>query len=87
MIPKSYKASCYYGSGTRWCTTNKDSDNYYKRYTEAGTLIYYINKKENQSNDWYKTAFFINNDGDSQAFDAPDRPTSIKDASENLGNN
>ena len=87
MIPKSYKASCYYGSGTKWCTTNKDSDNYYKRYTETGTLIYYINKKENQSNDWYKAAFFIDKSGESQAFDAPDRPTSIKDASENLGNN
>jgi len=87
MIPKSYKASCYYGSGTKWCTTNKDSDNYYKRYTENGTLIYYINKKENKSNDWYKAAFFINRDGEAQAFDAPDRPTTIKDASVNLGSN
>ena len=44
--PLSHESSCYYGSGTRWCTTNKDSDNYYKRYTEAGTLIYYINKNK-----------------------------------------
>ena len=29
MIPKSHRASCYYGAGTKWCTTNKESDNYF----------------------------------------------------------
>ena len=36
MIPKSHRASCYYGAGTKWCTTNKESDNYFKNYTNKG---------------------------------------------------
>jgi hypothetical protein len=86
LIPKSYKASCYYGAGTRWCTTNKTSDTYYNRYTTNGTLIYVIDKKATMENDWYRTAFFIDRkSGDAQAFDAPDNPTSIEDASKHLG--
>ena len=84
MIPKSHKASCYYGAGTKWCTTNRDSDNYYNRYTSEGTLIYYINKKENQSNDWYKAAFFIKDSGECQVFDAPDTQKTVTDAYNNL---
>ena len=86
LIPKSYKASCYYGAGTRWCTTNKSSDTYYNRYTSNGTLIYVIDKKSTMENPWYRTAFFIDkSNGDAQAFDAPDNPTSIVDASKHLG--
>ena len=86
LIPKSYKASCYYGAGTRWCTTNKSSDTYYNRYTTNGTLIYVIDKKATMENPWYRTAFFIDSkNGEAQAFDAPDNPTSIEDASKQLG--
>jgi len=86
LIPKSYKASCFYGAGTRWCTTNRESDTYYKKYTTNGTLIYVIDKKSTMENPWYRTAFFINReDGDAQAFDAPDNPTSISTASKALG--
>lgn len=87
LIPKSHRASCFYGSGTKWCTTSKDSDSHFKRYTTDGTLIYVINKKELETNPWYKTAFLIKNNGEAQAFDAPDNPTSIQKAAENLGSN
>jgi len=86
LIPESYRASCYYGTGTKWCTTNKESDYHFKSYTGKGTLFYVINKKEPQSNPWYRTAIFVNkNDGTVQAFDAPDNPTQISVASKNLG--
>lgn len=86
MIPKSHRASCYYGAGTKWCTTNKENDNYFKNYTSKGTLIYVINKKEPYSNIWHKVAFFIDNDGDVSAFDAPDKPHNVTEASKNLSN-
>ena len=88
MIPKSYRASCYYGAGTKWCTTNKESDNHFKNYTNKGTLIYVINKKEPETNPWYKTAFLIEKaNGSVTAYDAPDHPTDINIAAEKLGSN
>ena len=88
MIPKSYKASCYYGAGTKWCTTNKESDGHFKNYTNKGTLIYIINKKEPETNPWYKTAILIEKtNGKVQAYDAPDHPTDINVAAEKLGSN
>ena len=45
--PKSYGASCYYGRGTKWCTTSKESSGYYDRYANRGLLYYFIKKKEN----------------------------------------
>jgi hypothetical protein len=86
LIPESHRASCYYGSGTKWCTASKDSDNYFKSYTSKGTLFYIIDKKKPQNDPWYRTAIFVNkNDGTVQAFDAPDNPTQINVASKKLG--
>ena len=86
LIPESYQASCHYGAGTKWCTTSRESDYHFKSYTSKGTLFYIIQKKEPQSNPWYRTAIFVNkNDGTVQAFDAPDNPTQINVASKNLG--
>ena len=88
MIPKSHRASCYYGAGTKWCTTNKESDGHFKNYTNKGTLIYIINKKEPETNPWYKTAILIEkSNGKVQAYDAPDHPTDINVAAEKLGSN
>ena len=85
-IPKSHKTSCYYGAGTKWCTTNKESDHYFKKYTSNGTLIYVINKKQPESNIWHKAAFFIDKQGDVSVFDAPDKPHIVIEASKNLAN-
>lgn len=88
MIPKSHRASCYYGAGTKWCTTNKESDNYFNNYTKKGTLIYVIDKKQPETNPWYKTAILIEKEnGKVQAYDAPDHPTDINVAAEKLGSN
>lgn len=86
MIPKSHKASCYYGAGTKWCTTNKDSDSHFNNYTKRGVLIYVINKKEPETNPWYKVAFHISfSSGYAESYNAPDEPRSIKIAMEHLG--
>jgi len=45
--PLSHKSSCYYGANTTWCTTTKDNDDYFKKYTSRGKLYYIIDKKSN----------------------------------------
>jgi len=56
VTPKTHKASCYYGSGTKWCTTAKSSD-YWDEYNNDGVKFYYILHKQLPSNnDMYKVA-------------------------------
>jgi hypothetical protein len=53
--PKTHAASCKYGSGTMWCTTQL-SKNHFKRYLSDGVLYYVIFKGLSQSNPYYKMA-------------------------------
>jgi hypothetical protein len=53
--PKSYVASCYYGSGTKWCTTMKGQPSYFNQYSSSGNLYYLILKKVDRSNKFYKS--------------------------------
>jgi hypothetical protein len=43
--PTSHPASCFYGAGTRWCTTMKGTDTYFNNYYKTNTLFYFINKR------------------------------------------
>jgi len=52
--PKSHGASCYYGAGTKWCTTSKDKS-FFEKYNNEGVLYYVIKK---QSGKDYKIALF-----------------------------
>tara|TARA_B100002019_G_scaffold45661_2_gene38371 strand:+ start:4938 stop:6614 length:1677 start_codon:yes stop_codon:yes gene_type:complete len=52
--PKSHGASCYYGAGTKWCTTSKNK-NFFEKYNREGVLYYVIKK---QSGKDYKIALF-----------------------------
>ena len=45
--PLSHKSSCYYGANTTWCTTTKDNDDYFNKYTSRGKLYYILDKKSN----------------------------------------
>ena len=54
--PKSFTASCYYGSGTRWCTTMKNQPSYFNQYSSNGNLYYLILKNVDRSNKFYKMA-------------------------------
>jgi hypothetical protein len=44
VMPKTHEASCYYGAGSRWCTTQKDNEDYFQQYSEDGYLFYFIVK-------------------------------------------
>jgi hypothetical protein len=54
--PKSFTASCYYGSGTRWCTTMKGNPSYFNQYSSNGNLYYLILKNVDRNNKFYKMA-------------------------------
>jgi len=43
IIPKTEKASCKYGAGTRWCTAAKEN-NYFDEYNKDGNLYILIMK-------------------------------------------
>jgi hypothetical protein len=62
----THNASCYYGSGTRWCTAGQQPD-YFNKYTRDGKLYYFIDK----SNRRQKIALYIR-DGDPTVYDAAD---------------
>lgn len=53
--PLSSKSSCYYGYGTRWCTSAQ-SGNRFDQYFGRGPLYYFIFKKLDKDNDYYKIA-------------------------------
>ena len=68
----THNASCYYGSGTRWCTAGQQPD-YFNKYTRDGKLIYFIDK----SNRRQKIALFIK-DRSTYVYDAADREHGIE---------
>jgi hypothetical protein len=44
LIPKTYEASCHWGSGTEWCTATRNDPEHYEAYIEDGPLYININK-------------------------------------------
>lgn len=54
--PKTHAASCYYGAGTKWCTTSKDNATHFNSYTRNANLYYVIRKGKNVSDRFYKIA-------------------------------
>lgn len=73
--PLSYKASCYYGANTKWCTTNKSGSSHYDSYSESGNLYYFIDKKDPMK----KTALYVakKKQGNIQVFDVLDKPRNL----------
>ena len=49
--PMSTQASCYFGQGTKWCTSATDPNTYnpFERYYDANIYIYYIMDLRNNS--------------------------------------
>jgi hypothetical protein len=92
VVPKSHKASCAYGSGTKWCTTSKDSS-FFQQYTNDAILFYIIDKSSPTSEDnvMYKVAlnwlyqwndkknrFSAKRIEDSTLYDSKDRTVNIE---------
>ena len=64
VSPTTHAASCYYGKGTKWCTTDSSSQ-YFDGYKRDGIKLYYImDKKENE-----KFAVAVYPNGSKEVFD------------------
>lgn len=58
--PLTHKASCKYGSGTKWCTTTRDEPSYFNNFTVKNQALYYvILKKFSSDNKFYKIAIHM----------------------------
>ena len=53
--PLTHSSSCYYGKGTKWCTT-ADSDHQFNRYNQDGKLFYILDRSAPSDNKYYKVA-------------------------------
>lgn len=73
VIPLTHDASCYYGAGTRWCTTTKNNASYYNRYKESGELYYIIDKKGDEKYDDLHKAALNFSSNDVEVYDSLDR--------------
>ncbi len=45
LHPKTHAASCKYGSDTRWCVTMRHEPSYFRNYSGAGPLFFFIDKR------------------------------------------
>ena len=54
VATNTWEAGCKYGAGTKWCTSAKDTSNYWRRHNETGTEFIWINKKLTSDNPYYK---------------------------------
>lgn len=73
VAPLTTKASCYYGSGTKWCTSSSADNTHFGRYMEDGKLFYFLDKTKPTSDRFYKVALLKKFDGDETYYDAPDK--------------
>jgi hypothetical protein len=53
--PLTFEASAAYGSGTKWCTTQRTDKQYFARYWRRGILAYFINKTNGIKYGLFKT--------------------------------
>lgn len=77
--PQNFTASCKYGSKTRWCTTNKNNDDYFNRYTSGNQGLYYVISKKDMDENLYKIAIHIDKYGEETFYDAADSTLSNRE--------
>jgi len=73
VTPKTHKASCYYGAGTKWCTASMNGDSHFNNYNVDGKLFYFIDKKGKSNDRFYKVALLQKYAGDKTYYDAHDK--------------
>jgi hypothetical protein len=59
LQPKTHKGSMKYGANTKWCTTSKNNESIFNRYTRDGFLGYLIDKTETKTGDYKKVALYL----------------------------
>jgi len=72
--PLSSDSSCYYGKGTKWCTTGLNASDSFNRYNSDGKIFYIIDKTLPNTDPYYKIAMVKKFDGDESWWDALDEP-------------
>lgn len=73
VTPQTHKASCYYGAGTKWCTSSMNGSSHFDNYNVDGKLFYILDKKAKSNDQYYKVALLQKYDGDKTFYDAPDK--------------
>jgi len=76
VSPKTHDTSCFYGSGTRWCVTMKNTPSHFTQYTTGKKLYFVILKGMSQDNPFYKIAInlkFNEKVRNGEFYDAQDR--------------
>lgn len=69
--PLDNNSSCYYGKGTKWCTSSSGNAQF-TTYNEDGKLFYILSKKLPTDNPFYKIALLKKYNGDESYWDAQD---------------
>ena len=59
LQPKTHKGSMKYGANTKWCTTTKNNESIFNRYTRDGFLGYLIDKTETKTGEYKKVALYL----------------------------
>jgi hypothetical protein len=85
IMPLTHRASCAYGSGTRWCTTAREDTQFNRYQSKASSLFYFLPKTKpvkdvsdyfldylDEEHDMSKIALHMNIDGDMVFYDATD---------------
>ncbi|MCS7317741.1 MAG: hypothetical protein NZZ41_05470 [Candidatus Dojkabacteria bacterium] len=65
VVPKTERASCYFGRNTRWCTAATNSRNYFKAYNRKGRLYIILDKKNNRKFQFHFNTFQFMDEKDS----------------------
>jgi hypothetical protein len=81
--PLTHESSCFYGRGTKWCTSSTSSSLHFDRYTSKGNLYYIYLKKYENDNRFYRVAlqtFFDSNFDSSIYWDSLDEPMNEKES-------
>ena len=74
--PNTEGASCYYGWGTRWCISARESRNYFNQYTAEGKSFYFVMFRHLPGNNPYKKMALVY--GKDQGYDT--EPEQVFDA-------
>jgi hypothetical protein len=92
--PNTEGASCYYGWGTKWCISARESRNYFNQYSGEGKTFYFVMFRHLPNSSPYKKVALVygkDQGGDTepeQVFDATDDETGeiglIEGITENL---
>jgi len=79
VSPHSWKASCYYGAGTKWCVTSKDTSTHWSNYSKNSTFFYVIDKTKTKKDRYYKVAYRqLKREGKFELWDAEDMEFSTR---------